>query len=167
MHSFHEQTPLAFEWYPWLIIKKPELFISSAPNSLLKHHSFGIYRWIRLDFSDGTFTGLNHLSVLKLLTNTKPQTDLSFFGFNGKVRPETTAMVLESYQNDWNGRGQIKVMRWSIYTTQLSFDKQFVFYLNGLTIFLWCMWQPLRISVDHTRLTYSINNIDYQVNHLG
>lgn len=110
--------------------------------------------------------GINSLCI-KLLTNTKPQTDLSFFGFNGKVRPETTAMVLESYQNDWNGRGQIKVMRWSIYTTQLSFDKHFVFYLNGRTIFLWCLWQPLRISVDHTRLIYSINNIDYQVIHLG
>lgn len=70
MHSFHEQTPLAFEWYPWLIIQKPELFISSAPNSLLKHHSLRIYRWIWRGFSGGTFSGINPLRM-RLLTNTK------------------------------------------------------------------------------------------------
>lgn len=70
MHSFHEQTPLAFEWYPWLIIQKPELFISSAPNSLLKRHSLGIYRWIWRGFSGGTFSGIHPLRM-RLLTNTK------------------------------------------------------------------------------------------------
>lgn len=115
MHSFHEQTPLAFEWYPWLIIQKPELFISSAPNSLLKHHSLRIYRWIWRGFSGGTFSGIKPLRI-RLLTNTKhwDQTTKrlkSFFDVNGKMSTKTSATALLSYWNYLNSWGKMEVVR--------------------------------------------------------